>query len=28
MFSEANKLHGVKNTGSQPLRFYYLKWLA
>jgi quercetin dioxygenase-like cupin family protein len=28
MFSEANKLHGVKNTGTQPLRFYYLKWLV
>lgn len=28
MFSEANKLHGVKNTGSQPLRFYYMKWLG
>jgi mannose-6-phosphate isomerase-like protein (cupin superfamily) len=28
MYSEANKLHGVKNTGSQPLRFYYMKWLA
>lgn len=28
MFSEANKLHGVKNTGSQPFRFYYMKWRA
>jgi quercetin dioxygenase-like cupin family protein len=28
MYSESNKLHGVKNTSSQPLRFYYMKWLA
>jgi mannose-6-phosphate isomerase-like protein (cupin superfamily) len=28
MYSESNKLHGVKNTGSAPLRFYYMKWLA
>ena len=28
MYSESNQLHGVKNTGSAPLRFYYFKWLA
>jgi len=28
MYSESNKLHGVKNTGSQPMRFYYMKWQA
>jgi mannose-6-phosphate isomerase-like protein (cupin superfamily) len=22
----ANKLHGVKNTGKQPLLFYFYKW--
>ncbi len=28
MYSEANQLHGVKNTGTLPLLFYYYKWLA
>jgi mannose-6-phosphate isomerase-like protein (cupin superfamily) len=28
MYSESNQLHGVKNTGSEPLLFYYLKWMA
>jgi mannose-6-phosphate isomerase-like protein (cupin superfamily) len=28
MYCESNKLHGVKNTGSEPLLFYYLKWMA
>ena len=28
MYSEGNKLHGVKNTGTVPFRFYYFKWLA
>jgi quercetin dioxygenase-like cupin family protein len=28
MYSESHKLHGVKNTSSKPLRFYYMKWLA
>jgi mannose-6-phosphate isomerase-like protein (cupin superfamily) len=28
MYSESSKLHGVKNTGAHPLRFYYLKWLG
>lgn len=26
MFSESNALHGIKNTGSVPMRFYYFKW--
>jgi quercetin dioxygenase-like cupin family protein len=28
MYTEANQLHGVKNTSSAPLLFYYYKWLA
>jgi mannose-6-phosphate isomerase-like protein (cupin superfamily) len=28
MYSEANHLHGVKNTSSAPFRFYYMKWIA
>lgn len=28
MYCEANQLHGVKNTGTEPLLFYYYKWLA
>jgi len=28
MYSESNQLHGVRNTGSEPLLFYYLKWMA
>ena len=28
MYCAANKLHGVKNTGSTPLLFYYYKWMA
>lgn len=28
MFCESNQLHGVKNTGSEPLLFYYCKWIA
>lgn len=27
MFSESDHLHGIKNTGSAPMRFYYFKWL-
>jgi mannose-6-phosphate isomerase-like protein (cupin superfamily) len=27
MFTGANRLHGVKNTGKAPLLFYYFKWL-
>ena len=28
MYSEANQLHGVKNTGKVPLLFYYYKWIV
>jgi mannose-6-phosphate isomerase-like protein (cupin superfamily) len=28
MYCEGNQLHGVKNTGTVPLLFYYYKWLA
>ena len=28
MYCESNQLHGVMNTGSEPLLFYYLKWMA
>lgn len=28
MYCESNRLHGVKNTGAEPLLFYYLKWMA
>jgi quercetin dioxygenase-like cupin family protein len=28
MYCEGNSLHGVKNTGDAPLRFYYFKWLG
>jgi len=28
MYCESNKLHGIKNTGSEPLLFYYFKWMA
>jgi mannose-6-phosphate isomerase-like protein (cupin superfamily) len=28
MYCEGNQLHGVKNTGTAPLLFYYYKWLA
>ncbi|MCB1022078.1 MAG: cupin domain-containing protein [Bryobacterales bacterium] len=27
MFTGANRLHGIKNTGKTPLLFYYFKWL-
>ena len=27
MYTNAEELHGVKNTGSEPLLFYYFKWL-
>jgi mannose-6-phosphate isomerase-like protein (cupin superfamily) len=27
MYSGANRLHGIKNTGQAPLLFYYYKWL-
>jgi mannose-6-phosphate isomerase-like protein (cupin superfamily) len=28
MYCEGDKLHGVKNTGSEPMMFYFYKWLA
>jgi mannose-6-phosphate isomerase-like protein (cupin superfamily) len=28
MYCEGNHLHGIKNTGSTPLRFYFFKWQA
>ena len=28
MYCESNQLHGVKNTGTQPLLFYYYKILG
>ena len=28
MYSEGNKLHGVKNNTGKPMRFYYMKWMA
>jgi mannose-6-phosphate isomerase-like protein (cupin superfamily) len=28
MYCESNQLHGVKNSGSEPLLFYYCKWMA
>jgi mannose-6-phosphate isomerase-like protein (cupin superfamily) len=28
MYCEADQLHGVRNTGAEPMLFYYYKWLA
>lgn len=28
MYCESNKLHGIRNSGTEPLLFYYLKWMA
>lgn len=28
LYCEGNHLHGVRNTGSTPLLFYYFKWKA
>ncbi len=28
MYCEANRLHGIVNTGKVPLLFYYYKWKA
>jgi mannose-6-phosphate isomerase-like protein (cupin superfamily) len=28
MYCGANKVHGIKNTGTQPLLFYFYKWRA
>ncbi len=27
MYTNANELHGIRNTGSESLLFYYFKWL-
>ena len=28
MYCEGDQLHGVRNTGTEPMLFYYYKWLA
>jgi len=28
MYCESNKLHGIRNSGSEPVLFYYFKWMA
>src|SRR5579862_622705 len=28
MYVPPNYLHGIKNTGDQPLTFYFIKWVA
>jgi cation diffusion facilitator family transporter len=28
MYCAGNKLHGIENTGSSPMLFYFYKWLA
>jgi len=28
MYCAAGKLHGIKNTGTKPVLFYYYKWKA
>ena len=28
MYCEGNRLHGIKNTGPAPMRFYFFKWMA
>jgi cation diffusion facilitator family transporter len=28
MYCEGNALHGIENTGSEPMLFYYYKWKA
>ena len=28
MFCAGNAVHGIRNTGSVPLLFYYSKWKA
>jgi len=27
MYAGGNRLHGIKNTGTQPLLFYFYKWI-
>src|SRR5579872_2080599 len=28
MYCQGNDLHGITNTGSEPMLFYYYKWLG
>jgi len=28
MYCEGNALHGIENTSSEPMLFYYYKWKA
>ena len=28
MYCEGNHMHGIKNTSSAPMRFYFFKWSA
>jgi quercetin dioxygenase-like cupin family protein len=28
MYCEGNALHGIKNTGTTPMRFSYFKWIG
>ena len=28
MYTAADRLHGIRNTGGEPLLFYYFKWKA
>jgi quercetin dioxygenase-like cupin family protein len=28
MYCAGNKLHGITNTGAEPMLFYFSKWLA
>lgn len=28
MYCQGNDLHGIQNTGSEPMLFYYYKWLS
>lgn len=28
LYCESNHLHGIKNTGTIPMRFYFFKWQA
>ena len=28
MYAAPNELHGIRNTGSAPLTFYFIKWIA
>jgi hypothetical protein len=28
MYCDGNSLHGIENTGTEPMLFYYYKWEA